>query len=188
MLKKLGPEKMAEEIIQVASGSAYKVFIDKEFRKRSDFEMQSKTEQDRFFNELVVTAFILIYYICEIAVAGKKGDEEEYWRRTRDLLKPFYLDWLKSLGIPKKFIETWEKLIDLRTEEYNADKIEMRRQMAESKEFQDQVLNVRFIRVQVLTIGCLRHLRRGKETPKDFLYKYLLKWLADLNRKIEKLT
>lgn len=188
MLKKLGPEKMAEEIVQVACGSVYKVFIDKDFRKQLNFERQSRIEQDRFFNELVVTALILVYYISETAVADKQGDDACFWRSVRDLLKTNFLAWLGQLGIDKKFVDTWGRLIELRTEEYNGDKIEMRRQMTESKEFQDQVLNVRFIRVQVLAIGCLRHLRRGKETPKDPLYKYLLSWLTDLNKKIEKLT
>lgn len=135
----------------------------------------------------MVSALILNKYIVDTAIADKEGDEADFCRAVKKSLKIKFLDWLNKLGIDKQFVEIWEKLIDLRIEEYDQDKIEIRRQMSESKEFQDQVLNIRFIRVQVMAIGCLRHLKRGKEKPKDPLYKYLLKWLTDLNIKIEKL-
>lgn len=49
MLKKLGPEKMAQELVEISTGSAFKVFSDQEFREFTNFEKQSQVEQDRFF-------------------------------------------------------------------------------------------------------------------------------------------
>lgn len=188
LLKKLGPEKMTEELVAITSGSAYKTFIEEKFRQPLDFERQTQTEQDRFFNELVVTTLILCKYTLDTALTNQEKEEDRlYWRTVKKAFLPAYLVWLANLKIPQKFVKVWGKLLDLRLAEYDQDKVEMRRQMMESKEFQDQVLNVRFIRVHVLAIGCLRHLRRGKETPKDPLFLYLLKWLTDLNKKLEKL-
>lgn len=185
LFKKRKPEEKAKEINIFAVTSAFKIFRDKKLRGLLNFDQQSQTEQDRFFNELVVSTLILSIYIVRDYSIGRDDDQEEYWHEVKSNLKSQFIVYLDEVGIPRKFVDVWSKLIDLRKTEYDRDKIEMRSQMMKSEEFQNQIENIRLIRTQVITIGCLSHLRRGKEKPKDPLYLFLLKWTMKLNKKIE---
>lgn len=183
--KKRESKEKAKEINIFAATSAFKIFRDRKFRSLLNFDQQSQTEQDRFFNELVVSTLILSIYIVRDCSIGRDDDQEEYWHEVKSNLKSQFIAYIDEIGIPRKFVDVWSKLIDLRKTEYDRDKIEMRSEMMTSKEFQSQVENIRLIRTQVIAIGCLRHLRRGKEKPKDPLYLFLLKWIMNLNKKIE---
>ncbi|TSC91655.1 MAG: Uncharacterized protein CEN92_237 [Candidatus Berkelbacteria bacterium Licking1014_96] len=185
LFKKRKPEEKAKEINIFAATSAFKIFRDKKFRGLLNFDQQSQTEQDRFFNELVVSTLILSIYIVRDYSIGRDDDQGEYWHEVKSNLESQFIVYLDEIGIPRKFVDVWSKLINLRKTEYDRDKIEMRSQMMASKEFQSQVENIRLIRTQVLAIGCLCHLRRGKKKPKDPLYLFLLRWIMKLNKKIE---
>ena len=62
-------EMTAASLVQVTAHQAFWLYQDKEFRRLANFEVLSQVEQDRIFNELVVSYTVLIHWCPTV----KKG-------------------------------------------------------------------------------------------------------------------
>jgi hypothetical protein len=91
---------------------------------------------------------------------------------------------LKELGIEAKYLQDWEKLINMRYEEYARDRHDVRAAAMEL-ESKDRSLNMEalskiqmLVPVQAVAIGCHHHICRGETAGKDNLFKLILQSLT----------
>ncbi|MFZ5365971.1 MAG: hypothetical protein ACOZBZ_01630 [Patescibacteria group bacterium] len=171
-------------LVQAASNQAFKLFRDKKFREFAEFEKLDKTEQDRIFNELVVSYLVLLMLTLEAPDLHGEQELKEYFLIVKDEIPKAHLDYLKDLGIEKRYLEDWKKLIQMRYDEYSSDKLEARKAAMEieSKEKELTVEGLAdiqlFLPVQTVAIGCHHHILRGKTEGKDELFKLILRSLS----------
>lgn len=179
-------EYTAHGLVQLAWHSAFKLFRDKKFRKLVDFENLGQVEQDRIFNELTVTAILLIMFILEAPDLRVPPEFKDYLQYLKDEIPKAHLERFKELGIERKYRRLWRKLLGMRYEEYQKDKHKIRAAAMElhSREAPLSTESLSEIQltlpVETLAIGALFHIRRGKARPEDPLFKMLLKWLGEL--------
>jgi len=193
-LKERGPNnplpipKMAKitagALDQGASQWAFRLFRDKKFRKMLDFEKLEKIEQDRIFNELVVSDLVLLMITLESPDLRIPEELKEYFLLVKDELPKAHCNLLASYGIEKKYLNDWDKLIKMRYEEYNKDKLDIRKVAMDmdskkgdltTKGLEDIQL---LLPVQTVAIGCHHHICRGKTKGKDELFKLILKQMG----------
>ena len=193
MPNKNDPEKIAEktskELVIVALNSAFRVFNDSEFRGYFDFSKQPGGEKDRLLNEIGLTSICLLVSVIE-DISYRNEGEKYYWQNVKDKIPEIFKTWLSSLGIEKKHVDTWSRLIEGRCKEYHKceviyrqAKIKYDRSFANDN---NEVLKDFYVRYQALSFGSIYHLRKGEPNKDDPLYKYLRTWLSVLNNQIEK--
>ena len=90
-----------------------------------------------------------------------------------------YPNWLGELGIEKCYFDQWVKLIEMHFDEYREDFEEQRKHFPDSEKTNPWN--------SVIIVGGLHHLRHGKTSPEDPLFKHLLAWLGPLTVEIEKI-
>ena len=187
LFRHLPPEKETEHLVKVVCGSAYAVFLDRHFREKVNFAKQTQTEQDRMFNELVVTAMLLLISIIKDKLYLIEGERHNFWRQVLEQVPKNLVDWLGSLGIAKEYLDIWRKLIDLRLNEYQQRQSQTRRTWAEeiANHPEEEQLNDAMVRVETLTVSSMLHLTRGKAERDDPLRRRLRTWLSVLNNKLE---
>ena len=174
----------AAGLAQAAAGFAYELFRDKQFRRLAGFERLSQTEQDRIFNELVVSFLALIMLLVE--APDLRGDKEfrDYLAGLNKRIPKAYCDILKSLGVDGGGLRDWEKLIAIRYEEYTRDKHDVRAaamqiESAEKGLDLDGLSKIQMlVPVQAVAIGCHHHICRGETGGRDELFKLTLKSLS----------
>jgi len=177
--------KSSESLAQSIPVIAFEFWQRKDFRILVDFFRLSRTEQDRMFNELEVSIIglfdLYLAYINSIAPPEYKKMVEIV---QKELIGSF-LAFMSKNGVEKKYIEIWEKLIEIRLKEYwQHYKISLK-EAAAWKEFKDDnVLRVNWARIETITIDCITHIRRGKVKKGDPLWKLLRKWFIDFNAKL----
>lgn len=176
----------ADNLVQAAWCHTFKLFRSRKFRKLLNFGALEQVEQDRIFNELTVTAVLLIMFILEAPDLRVPDDLKAYFHLLKDEIPKAHLNALKELGIEEGYLTTWRRLLDLRYEEYQKDKLGMR-EAAMELESREGPLTVEGLKniqillpVQTLAIGALSHIRRGKLDENDPLFKILLKWVGNL--------
>lgn len=193
-LKKRGPENppplskatqiFAAVLDQAASRYAFKIFQDKKFRRLLDFNSLKKTEQDRIFNELVVSNLVLLMLTLEAPDLRVDPELKDYFIDFKEEIPRAHVSCLKDLGIEKRYLDDWEKLIKMRYEEYSKDKHKARQAAieVESKEKELTVEGLEDIQLllpaQTVAIGCHHHICRGKTEGKDELFKTILRSLG----------
>lgn len=181
---------LAAAFSNVATVQSFDLFRNKKFRKLAKFNTLNQTEQDRIFNELVVSAHVLIMLTLE--APDLRLDEQlkdayrEFLIKAKDEIPNAYMNQLRELGIPNKFLKVWKKLFEIRYDEYEKDKNEVR--MAgielESKKGDVDVKKLKDIQIMlpinVVAMGAHRHILRGKTKGRDELFKMLIKWLGKI--------
>jgi len=147
-----------EKVVSLIAQSAFELWKSRDFRELVSFEDISQTEQDRIFNELEVSSlglFILQYDHLEKQI-------------TKEFIGLF-----ASLGIGSQLLEQWEKLIEMRLEEYR-DHYQLAIDETENtRELQERELRIIWSRVETISIDCLSHVRVGKVKKGDHLWKML---------------
>ncbi|HCP09034.1 MAG TPA: hypothetical protein DIT25_04545 [Candidatus Moranbacteria bacterium] len=170
------PEDRARHMVEDAVNSAFKLFRDKEFRKEIGFEKMEQIEQDRIFNELEVTFVGFLYLLIENRLKYFPEERRNYWHSVKGSVFPRFINWFKELGIEQEHIETWEKLVDLRLDEYRGG-LEKTRIIWENSLEQDKTstesMKNEAIILSALTIAGVLHIRRGESTQADPLNKTL---------------
>lgn len=193
-LKSRGPENplpaekmariLAAGLDQAAAQAAFKFFRDKKFRQETDFNGLSQIEQDRIFNELVLAAIVLIMLTLEAPDLRCPDEMREFLLLVKERLPKEHLDYLKNLGVERKYLSDWERLIAMRYEEYHHDKGEARAaaieiESAEQELTAEGLTGIQLVLpVQVVAIGAHHHILRGKTRGKDELFKLILRWLS----------
>lgn len=169
---------------QGAAGSAFDLFRDKAFRQMACLEQLSQTEQDRIFNELVVSYLVLIMLMLEAPDLRVPGEFRHYLAALKERIPKAYVDYLKNLGIENRHLEDWKKLISMRYEEYARDRHDVRA-AAMQIESSEKPLDLdglskiqMLVPVQAVAIGCHHHVCRGDTQGRDELFKQTLKRLS----------
>jgi hypothetical protein len=181
-------EEMADAtaagLVQVAAHKAFQLFRDKEFRRLENFDVLSQVEQDRIFNELVVSYVVLILLILEAPDLRVPRELRDYLLALKEKVPKAHLDSLRKLGIEAEHLQGWEKLMDLRYEEYARDRHEVRAAAMEVESSEkaldlDDLSNIQMlVPVQTVAIGCHHHVCRGETKGRDELFKLTLKSLS----------
>lgn len=182
------PEQMAEAtaagLVQVAAHNAFQLFRDKEFRRLVSFDILSQVEQDRIFNELVVSYVVLILLILEAPDLRVPREFRDYLLALKEKIPKAHLDYLRKLGLEAEHLQGWEKLIGLRYDEYAKDRHEVR-SAAMQIESSEKALDLddlskiqMLVPVQTVAIGCHDHVCRGETKGRDELFKLTLRSLS----------
>lgn len=171
---------------QGAIGFVAKVFNDPKFQKLAEFEKRGQLEKDRIFNELIIAPLTLFMLTLEAPDIRQPEEFRDYLLTVRDEIPKTHVEYLKSLGIEKKHLADWEKLIKMRYEEYRQDKLEARGAMMEFEAGEKgrdltsvdlEEINL-FLPAFTVAVGCHQHICRGKTKGKDELFKYMVENLS----------
>lgn len=166
---------------EVRTSAAFQLFSDKKFRALTDFDLISKEEQDRIFNELVIAGLVIMMMTFEAPDLRMDEEMKQFLLTFKDSIGEGYILALKDLGIERKHLDLWRGLIKMRYEEYSKDKAEIRKA---AMEMEDDLTITKLEDIQLLlplntvAIGTHNHICRGKTKGKDELFKYILKWLG----------
>jgi len=182
------PEQMADAtaagLVQVAAHNAFQLFRDKEFRRLVSFDVISQVEQDRIFNELVVSYIVLIILMLEAPDLRVPREFQDYLKDLKEKIPKAYVDYLRTLGVAAEHLRDWEKLIGLRYEEYAKDRHEVRAaamqvESAEKALDLDDLDKIQMlVPVQTVAIGCHHHVCRGETKGRDDLFKLTLRSMS----------
>jgi hypothetical protein len=157
---------------------------DEDFRRLVAFDLLSQTEQDRIFNELVVSYIVLILLILEAPDLRVPPEFRNYLLSLKAVIPKAHVDYLRSLGVEAEHLRQWEKLTDLRYTEYAKDKREVRAAAMEI-ESAEKALDLEnlskvqmLVPVQTVAIGCHSHVCRGETKGRDDLFRLILRSLS----------
>ncbi len=163
-------ESKCRRIVFIGSKAAFLLFKDEEVRQFLKFNEVDETEQDRFFNEMVVTNLVMFLLVLdEQIIEAESSGRKEYLRVLRENIPPFYYSYLKELGIAAGYVEMWEKLVKLRYDEYDRDRFAWRRAFMDID--YEAATNKQVMIFQTVAFGLYDHLRRGHASQGDPLFK-----------------
>jgi len=178
-------DETASALVRAASGDAFKLFRDKQFRQLAGFGQISQTEEDRIFNELVVASVVLIMLVLEAPDLRVAEEFKGYLSKLIKKIPKAHLDYLKESGVKsKKHLRDWKKLIDMRYKEYARDKHDVRAAAMQIESSEkgldlDDLSKIQMlVPVQAVAIGCHHHICRGKTDGQDDLFKLTLRALS----------
>ena len=181
------PKEEAESLMLLALRSAYNIFRDRKFRKIINFEKQDEEEQNRLFNELAVTAVVLLKMILEDDIPRIPLKRREFWQEVDSQLIKHFHSWLGDIGIPDRYLKIWKKLFQLRINEFKENEGEARHVwLEELLASQNEALNDATVRVGAISVSAWMHLRRQKPPENDKLRDYAKNWIISLNNQLAK--
>jgi hypothetical protein len=185
----------AAALVQAAAHYAFQLYCDKGFRRQVGFDTLDKIEQDRVFNELVVTYVVLVILILEAPDLRVPHEFRDYLILLKDKIPKAHVDNLRSLGVEGEHLRQWEKLIALRYDEYAKDRHEVRAAAMEIQssekplDLNDLSRIQMLVPVQTIAIGCHHHICRGNTKGRDELFKLTLepltKFYVDIRGRLE---
>jgi len=171
------PDDRARFLVEDAVSSAFRFFQDRAFRKEIDFNKMEQIEQDRVFNELEITFLGFLYLLIENTLDYLPDERKDYWNSVKGLIFPRFINWFRELGTKDRHIKTWEKLIDLRLDEYSRGLQETRDIWKEAMKDDRRGASKRLVDETVIlgsvVISGMVHIRRGKSSADDPLKKML---------------
>ena len=171
-------------LYRMASRTAFSTWNDRMYRSLIGYDALSKTEQDRIFNELVGAGLSVIMLTLDAPDLRVDRDLKEYYALLRDELPRAHLSELKRLGVEKKFLKIWEKLIATRYGEYSEAKLNARSAAMEYESqgkplTRDDLDGIHlFLPAFTVAVGCHKHIFRGKTEGHDLAFKLLMKKLS----------
>ncbi len=174
----------AAGLVQIAAHQAFQLFRHKEFRRLVSFDILSQVEQDRIFNELVVSYVVLIILVLEAPDLRVPPGFRDYLLALKERIPGAHVHYLGSMGVEAQHLRDWEKLLDLRYEEYAKDRHEVRA-AAMQLESSEKTLDLddlskiqMLVPVQTVAIGCHSHVCRGGNQGREDLFILLLRSLS----------
>ena len=174
----------AGRLAEAAAHHAFGLFRDKDFRRLAGLEKLSQVEQDRIFNELVVSGLVLIMLVLEAPDLRVPHEFRDHLTEVKKMVSQAYIDSLRTLGVEPEHLHIWEKLISLRYDEYAKDRHEVRTaamqiESAEKALDLDDLSKIQLlVPVQAVAIGCHHHVCRGATDGRDELFKLMLRSLS----------
>jgi hypothetical protein len=181
-------EKMAKitaaALDQAATTTALTIFNDKTYGKLAGLGGMSQPEQDRILNEIILAGITVIMLTLEAPDLRTHQDLKEYFRILKDEIPKAHLEQLKELGIEKKHVKLWKKLIEMRYDEYARERLDAR-SAAMEYESQRKALASKdldgihlYLPAFTVAVGCHHHICRGKTEGYDLAFKFLMKKLS----------
>lgn len=178
--------KSSQNLAQVVANTSFEFWERKDFRLYTNFETLDRTEQDRMFNELEVSVLSLFELQLEHVDTSTKDEQKLVFSALQKDLPAAFLQIMSDAGVEKKYLDVWQKLIDMRLSEYRNDfqtAINESQKLPAFKKGEEELRNA-WARIETITIDCLRHLRRGKVEKDDPLWKLIRKWLISLDAQL----
>ncbi len=171
-------EIKARNAVLFGCNKALKIFRDDKFRKLMKFEKINEDEQNRIFNELTVTnlVFLMLFLDQRQREAGV-ADVQEYFHSLRQTVPEYFRGFMRRIKIPEEFAKIWDKLVVLRYEEYEKDRLEVRQEFLVHENLNDLATEPQVIIFQTIAFGLYRHLVRGKLKKDDPLYHFIQPYL-----------
>lgn len=171
-------------LYRMASHMAFSLWQDRTYRLLIDLTKLPQVEQDRIFNELVVAGLTVLMLTLDAPDLRVDKEMKQYYALLRDEIPRAHLSELKRLGIEKKHLKIWKKLIVMRFEEYSQAKLNAR-SAAMEYESQEKQLTASdldgihsYLPPFTVAVGCHKHIFRGKTDGHDLAFKYLMKKLS----------
>lgn len=166
------PELTAQQITEKITNSSFEIFKDKKFREWVDFDELEQIEQDRIFNELVVSGLSLAILMFRTVRDLTSDEKRAYFHDLQMEMMSYYGNWLMELGAEKEFCNMWKELIQMRCKEYEEDFEEYKKELPDPRKGNPWI--------SVVAFGGYRHIRRGKTDEKDPLFLFITRWVKEL--------
>jgi len=164
------PNEMARVITEKIAKHAFNLFNDKYFRQLNNFEKINQVEQDRIFNEIIVSGIVLAILIFEtLKDKSKNKNYNQFYLEMQMELESSYGNWLRDLGAQEEHASLFKDLIRMRLKEYQKN----------YHKFQKEVLkrvNTKFPYLFIVAIGGSTHIARSKSKLTDDNLKPFTKW------------
>ena len=165
-------EEIASGVAMFIAQSSFDKFREKEFKNLLNFEQIGQEEQDRIFNELVVTGLCLIYLTLERGEReNPNAKSQNTFRQIKNQIVGGYVHTLTQGGVSKELTDLWYQLVAMRCEEYRYD------YKTHKKMFSDGRENYW---VHVCAIGGSDHICRGKNALIEKLLPDISKWCGKI--------
>lgn len=168
--------------------SVFNTFREDRFRELAQFKKLPTAEHDRIFNELEVAGVCLAVFYLRAIKPMRLGDYH-FWQDTEEYLPKQLQRALMGYGVASSNAKLVRELIDMRREEY--EKIAKHVWDTSSyygSEFRELPPTAKMLgaSIQATAVGTTDHIRRGNIKEGDPLIKYLVDWLLNLKRIVEK--
>lgn len=172
-------ETHSRKAVLFGSRLALELFRDKRFRGYLKFSEISEEEQNRIFNELTVTNLVLLMLLLDQVTREISDDEDkkEFYQALRQAVPEYFKGFIRRIGIPDEYAKIWDKLVDLRYDEYVKDALEVRGEFLNHQDLADLALDRNVVIFQAIAFGLYHHLVRGKVIKDDLVYKYIQPYL-----------
>lgn len=163
-------EDIAKQITKDIASSAFKLFRNKKFRKYSILDSFDQTEQDRIFNEIIISAFALADLFLETILEDPKNNQDFFGELKVELLSA-YRNLLIEIGSKKEDSDLFKTVIQMRAKEYREDYQKNKKDLPAEKAIAWPF---------VVAIGGYDHIKRGKGSPEDPLFPMFLDWIKSI--------
>ncbi len=164
---------------------AFEIFRNKEFRALLKFEKKKREEQDRIFNELMVTNVVFLMLLIEQIIREiKDEDYKEYLRAIRENIPKYFGEFIRRSGIENSYANLWDGLINMRYEEYLASAVDFKSEFLKQKDekINELAFDNRVMIFQTIVFGLYKHIMRGKIKKGDPLYVFLQPYLLRVHK------
>lgn len=151
--------RTANALVQYALKRGFRTFRNRSFRASVQFHTLDQVEQDRMFNELVASNLVLIMLMLDTFAKLSNRGMQEYIRQLCNAIPLRFAETLRKTGVADEHTRTWLKLLDLRRDEYEEQRLSARSSLPEFGEGNPWM--------RVVGVGCLFHIRRGKPDTSD---------------------
>lgn len=148
----------AQKIIELVAKKSFGLFKKRAFRKPLNWDGLSPEEQDRIFNEIVISGITLAALMSDSMANEVKGkNSEQYFRELSMEIRSAYGNYIQSLGAPKKYADLFKTVIDMRAKEYRKDYLADKKEKVLSKHKESSAWHI------IVAIGGYYHIVRGDE-------------------------
>lgn len=161
-------ERTAQGLANLAAHKAFELFRNPKFRRQVRLDHHEQVEQDRIFNELLVSHQLLIMLLMEAPDLRVPPDVRSHLLTVKNKIPDVHIRQLADLGLPKIHCDEWRTLMDMRYAEYTADRHQVRAATM-ALEAQDGGLEKKsldrlqiILPAQTVALGCHRHVCRGE--------------------------
>ena len=178
-------DAVAKNLAMMIAEKSFELWERKDFRSLVNFAAIGKTEQDRIFNELEVTGLGFIkFHLDNQRLRADDEAKDFFLSEIQKRIPQQFLAKMTEMGVEQKFVKIWDKLIKLRFDEYEEDLKLAHLQSANREEVKGDKkwFQPIWASIETMAICGLQHIRRGKTTPKDPLWKMLRKWLLEMEK------
>lgn len=178
LLRPPSPERTAEDMMWEVAKRAFRLFREKDFRLPLNFEKLDQTEQDRIFNEIVISGLSLVYLMLETIEQETQDAKRDLFRMVKNHFHGAYPRALVALDVEDQHVKAWYQLMAMRCVEYRDDYQQYREHLPKTSEGNPWI--------PVVSIGGSHHIRRGKTWPLDPIFALINQWCIDVAVMCEK--
>jgi len=172
-------EEVAGEVVWHIAKTSFEKFKETDFRQKLNFDTLDQEEQDRIFNELVITGMALVYLTMEIGENLNRNEEsKKTFRGIKNNLASSYVKILRKEGTAKEFLDMWYQLLAMRCEEYRKD----------YRKHKELFLDPRQNHwVHICAIGGSDHISRGESQKVESILPQITRWCGALSVELQRI-